>query len=461
MSDDESDADSGSRSLRQLARGFRKRTLTSAKLAAKVGLKAAKRQISRGWTPGDDEPEETETDLEGARKLVEELGSLKGLMMKFGQIASYMPGAMTPKAQRILSQLQAHTTAMEWDTVRGVLEGELSGSTDELFESLSSKPFAAASIGQVHRARHEGRDVAVKIQYPGIEDVLAEDLRSAKLMARVSTFGMAMDGPVIIEEIRQRMLEECDYDLEARSQETFRRIFEPLDGASAPEVVGERSSGRVLTSVLDPGVNFQTFVDTAPQEARDRAAAVIFGTCFRCIFSHCIYNADPHPGNYLLSLDGDVTFLDFGCVRHFDPTMIAAWRRVAKATLAGDAKAFRDSYVDLGFVPKPDKFDWEHQWSMMQYLYRPFLTTEPFTYTQDYVRESYGLMIFDNPNRFKTAMPSQWVFLNRLQWGLNSILAALNASARYGVLYREALDLPSDPVRVPGHPGLSDADRDR
>ena len=456
--DERDESEDGPRSLRQLARGFRKRTLTSAKLAAKVGIKAAKRQLSRGWSPGDPEPEETESDLAGAQKLVDELGALKGLMMKFGQIASYMPGAMSPKAQRILSKLQANTTAMAWDTVRHVLESELDGSTDELFDSLQRDPFAAASIGQVHRARHDGRDVAVKIQYPGIEDVLAEDLRSAKIMARVSTFGMAMDGQDVIEEIRQRMLEECDYDLEARSQQTFRRVFDPLDGASAPEVITERSSGRVLTSVLDPGVDFQTFVDTASQAARDRAAAVIFGTCFRCIFSHCIYNADPHPGNYLLSPDGDVSFLDFGCVRHFDPEMIDAWRRVAKATLAQDEKAFRDNYVELGFVPRPDRFDWGHQWSMMQYLYRPFLTSEPFRYTHEYVRESYGLMIFDNPNRFKTAMPPQWVFLNRLQWGLNSILAALGASARYGVLYREALDLPSDPVRVPGHPGLSDMD---
>ncbi len=220
-------------------------------------------------------------------------------------------------------------------------------------------------------------------------------------------------------------------------------------------MVDSHTTRRVITSELDPGQGFQTFVDTAPQAAKDRAGAVIFSTCFRCIFSHAIYNADPHPGNYLLAPNGDVTFLDFGCVRHFDTTMIEAWRRVAKATLAGDKAGFRRHYVELGFVPKPDKFDWDHQWAMMQYLYRPFLATGPFAYSNDYVRESYGLMIFDNPNRFRTAMPAQWVFLNRLQWGLNSILAALGASARYCDLYREALELPSEPLRIEGHPGLA------
>ncbi|MEM6992791.1 MAG: AarF/ABC1/UbiB kinase family protein [Myxococcota bacterium] len=444
--------DEAPKSLRQLARGFRKRTLTTAKLATKVGLKAMKRQLAgAGAEPGAPQPDE---DLSSAHKLVDELGALKGLMMKFGQIASYMPGAMSPKAQRVLAKLQAHTTAMEWDTVAEVLASELGRTPDDAFESLSHEPFAAASIGQVHRATLDGKAVAVKIQYPGIEEVLAEDLRSAKVMARVSTLGMAIDGKSLVAEMRARILEECDYELEARSQEAFRTLFDPLPGASVPATVASHSTRRVLTSVLDPGAGFQSFIGDAPQAAKDRAGAIIFSTCFRCIFSHCIYNADPHPGNYLLSPDGDVTFLDFGCVRHFDPTMIDWWRRVAKATLAGDKAGFIRDYPQLGFVPKPDKFDWDHQWNMMQYLYRPFLTDGPFTYTDSYVRESYGLMIFDNPNRFRTAMPPEWVFLNRLQWGLNSILAALGSTARFCDLYREALDLPSDPLRIEGHPGL-------
>ena len=430
------------KSLRTLARGFRQRTLKTARLATRVGLKAVKRQLGSGRPLDAVDPEETEADLASTHKLVDELGALKGLMMKFGQIASYMPGALPPKAQRVLSKLQAETIAMEWDTVRRVIESELGAGVDDLFEEFSREPFAAASIGQVHRARFEGRDVAVKIQYPGIEEVLTEDLRSAKLIGRLATLGMAIDGKGVIDEMRDRIMEECDYALEARSQDAFRRLFAPMDGARVPTVVGERSTQRVLTSSLDAGSAFQKFNDTASQEAKNRAGLVIFSTCFRSIFAHCVYNADPHPGNYLFSPDGDVTFLDFGCVRHFDPAMIDVWRRVAKATLADDFPTFRNNYPDLGFVPDPGKFDWEYQWAMMKYLYRPFITTKPFRYTQAYVRESYGLMLFDNPNRFRTAMPQAWVFLNRLQWGLNSILAFLGADALFCDAYRAALDAP-------------------
>ena len=270
-------------------------------------------------------------------------------------------------------------------------------------------------------------------------------------LARVGTLGMAIDGKELVREIQSRVVEECDYELEARSQEAFRELFEAtMEGAHVPAVVPARSARQVLTTVLDPGQNFYRFCDEASQEERDRAALIIFGTCFRCIFKHCIYNADPHPGNYLFAPGGDVTFLDFGCVRTFDPSMIEVWKSVAKAVLDDDEAKFRRHYPDLGFVPDRAKFDWTHQWEMMQYLYRPFLAQGPFRYTHDYVRESYGLMLFDNPNRFRTAMPPEWLFLNRLQWGLNSIMAHLGANAPFGTAYRAALEEPCEPLRVPG-----------
>lgn len=443
MTDHDSD-DPGT--LFGLARGFRDRTLVTAKLATKVGLGFARRTLGGKDRPSTTDPED-DASVEAAGDLVEQLGRLKGLVMKIGQIASYMPGTLPPRAQRVLTKLQAESTAMKWSTVREVVREELGDAPEALFETIATEPFAAASIGQVHRARHESRDVAVKIQYPGIEDVLRQDLKAAGVLAKLGMMGSDLDAKSLMAELRARMLEECDYRLEAAHQAAFRQLLaDDLAGARVPEVVTERSSRRVLTTVLDPGQPFYPFCEGASQTARDRAGAIIFRASMGSIFRHLAFNGDPHPGNYLFAPDGSVTFLDFGCVRRFDPSMIAAWRDVARAALHGDRSAFVANYPRLGFVKRPDKFDWDHQWQMMRYLYRPFLATEPFQYTHEYVRESYGLMIFDNPNRFRTAMPPEWLLLNRLQWGLTSVLAHLGARVRWGDILREVVETPAQPA---------------
>ncbi|MEM7156363.1 MAG: AarF/ABC1/UbiB kinase family protein [Myxococcota bacterium] len=434
--------------LRGIARGFRKRTLVTAKLASKMGAGFVKRSLVRPKAGEPEaEPVEDSEAVKSAAELVKELGALKGLVMKIGQIASYMPGSLPPEAQRVLTKLQANTTAMEYPQIEQVLVEQLGRPPEELFESFETEALAAASIGQVHRARFEGRDVAVKIQYPGIEDALRADLKTATLMGRLGSIGSSIDGASLVTELRDRVLEECDYRLEANNQTAFARLFESMPGAHVPAVVPERSALRVLTSELDAGQSFYPFCDEASEETRNRAGEIIFRVCFDCLFRHSVYNADPHPGNYLLSPQGDVTFLDFGCVRRFTPEMIEAWKRMARSVIAGDEARFRETFPALGMVGNPKKFDWDHQWAMMNYLYRPFLSTTPFTYTHDYVKESYGMMIFDNPNRRTSAMPPQWLFLNRLQWGLNSVLAHLRATAPWGDLWRAALESPTvDPA---------------
>jgi predicted unusual protein kinase regulating ubiquinone biosynthesis (AarF/ABC1/UbiB family) len=437
-----SDDPTNDRRLDALASGFRGRTLVTAKLASRMGLAYVKRTLGRDRDP--DPPKAIDT----ATELVRQFGALKGLVMKFGQMASYLPGAFPPEAQAVLAELQSASTAMSYDKIAAVVEAELGAPPERAFERFEREPFAAASIGQVHRARHEGREVAVKVQYPGIDEVLRSDVSTVGLLAKVSTFGTAIDGGALAEELGERLAEECDYLLEARHQAMFARLFAADPRAHVPSVVGERTTRRVLTTELAPGRSFYDFAKAADPETKNAAAETIFGTCFRSIFRHCAYNADPHPGNYLFEDEGRVTFLDFGCIRRFSPPMIDAWKRCALSVVAGDRRAFRDAYVALGFVPKPDKFDWDHQWEMMSYLYLPFLQREPFTYTHEYVQKSYAVMIFDNPNRMRTAMPREWLLLNRLQWGLNSILAHLGATGDWPRLWREAIESPTEPAAL-------------
>ena len=441
--------------LERLATGLRGRTLKTAKLASRLGMRYAKRTLGRAAT--EVTPEMRAQAVERAESLVEELGALKGLVMKIGQIASYMPGAMSPEAQRVLSRLQAKTTAMVYERVEEVVREELGGPPDALFDDFEPTPFAAASIGQVHRASVDGRPVAVKVQYPGIEDVLRSDLRAVGVLARMSAVGTRLDGGALVAELRARMLEECDYRVEARHQELFHRLWSNQQGNHVPEVVRSHSARRVLTTALVDASDFQSFCDEAPVEARNRAAEIIFRTCFETVFHRCIYNADPHPGNYLFHDDGEVTFLDFGCVRRFDPDMIDRWKRVALSVVNGDRAAFRKRYVEAGFCTDPRRFDWDHQWEVMRYLYLPFTQKEPFTYTHDYVQKSYGLMIFDNPNKARTAMPPDWLFVNRLQWGLNSVLAFLGATGPWPEIWRAAVESETCPaLPVPAEGPLPD-----
>lgn len=426
--------------LDELAKGFRKRTLVTAKLAGKMGLKMARRTLGG---PREPDAVDVEKAADAARELVVQLGGLKGLVMKLGQMASYLPGALPDAAQRELAKLQAQSTAMSFARVREVIERELGGAPDALFESFDPEPFAAASIGQVHRARFEGRDVAVKVQYPGIEEVLASDLSTVGFFAKVSTLGLPMDAGSIVEELRSRVLEECDYEREAKSQRELAALMEGDPDVHVPAIVGARSTKRVLTTEYVDALRFAELIERGTQEARDRAGGVIFRSCFSTLFRHGIYNGDPHPGNYLFHADGRVTFLDFGCVRRFDERFIETWKAFARGMIDDERDRFPERLRALGFVGSAKGFDYDAQWEITQYLYRPFKQkSPPFTYTDEYVRESYGVLLFDNPNQRKTAMPPEWVLLNRLQWGLNAVLSKLNATGPWPTWFREAVEAP-------------------
>ena len=438
--------------IEEIASGFRKRTVKTALLAGKLGLKFMKKSAGLSVKSVD-----KEKAVEAASILVRELGALKGIVMKVGQLASYMPGAMPPEAQKVLAQLQSQSTSLSFGKVDAVVVDQFGQSAHELFSEFDTEPFAAASIGQVHRARYEGSEVAVKVQYPGIEDLLDGDLKLIGKLLRVGSIGTAMDGKAIALELRDRIIDECDYLAEARNQTHFVQLFSTLPDARVPKVIPERTSKRVITSELVDAKGFYPFCEKAPQAIKDKAGETIFRTCFQSLFQYCVYNADPHPGNYLFHDDGSVTFLDFGCVRKFDPVMIDAWKRCALGIVKNDIPAFKQGFTDLGLVGKPKKFDWDYQWRVMQYLYRPFTQQEPFTFTHDYVTESYDLMLFKSTNKMTAGMPAEWLFLNRLQWGLNSVLAHLGATGRWPELWLNAITSPTEPPPwVLASPGVTE-----
>lgn len=429
----------GETKLTELAKGFRKRTLVTARLGAKLSMKAARRSLGSAKPDAD----ATSEAIAKARKLVLEMGQLKGLVMKVGQMASYLPGAVPEEMQSVFAELQAQSIAMESDKVVAVLEEELGAPVDTLFDEFEREPFAAASIGQVHRAVFEGRPVAVKVQYPGIEELLRSDMKTVGMLARMATMGMPSDGKALAHELGARILEECDYRREAAHQTMFAGLLGEIEGVSVPAVVPERSARRVLTTELVDALPFAAFLARADQDAKNRAGARIWAATFELLFHRGTYNADPHPGNYLFSEDGHVWLLDYGCVRHFEREFVERWKRYAKALVALDEDAHRDAFVGLGMVPKPKKLDWDYQWRAAQHLYRPMLR-ERFGFTDEYVKESYGLHVFDSPNKFHLAMPAEWLLLNRLQWGLYAVLSSLQAEADFATPFRTAIESPTE-----------------
>jgi predicted unusual protein kinase regulating ubiquinone biosynthesis (AarF/ABC1/UbiB family) len=441
--------------LTELARGFRKRTWVTARLMAKLGTRLARENLGMAELAGHVDPERAAA---AARAVLEQLGGLKGLAMKLGQMMSYLDHSLPPEARAVLARLQAQSQPMAYAQIAAQIRDDLGGEPEDLFDRFVPTPFAAASIGQVHRADRGGVALAVKVQYPGIDEALRADIKTVGRLARLATLLSPVQGAELVDELAARVLEECDYRREADNLDTFAGLLAGHPTVEVPALHRDRSGQRVLTTELVERAPFAAFAASAPQASRDRAGAAIYEVCMRSIFGSCAYNADPHPGNYLFGPGGEVTLLDFGCVKYFPPAFIAAWKRLARAILAGDEPAFRDALADAGLVGRRRRFDYAHQLEAMRLLYQPMLAPGPSRFTPEHIARVHDALLFKNRNKLRLALPPDWLFVNRLQFGLFSVLAELGAEADWGTLFRAALDTPTAPVS-PG-PGSAPARRE-
>ena len=447
-----------------VAQGFRQRTLVTAKLSAKLGVGVAKSLIkhkTQGVFPGkainladealnadlsvvENRERLTKDAVDTALKLFEDMDQLKGLVMKFGQMASYMTTQMPPEAQRVMAKLQAEASALPFYEIKSLLVKELGRPLEEVFDSFESEAMAAASIGQVHKAVYKGQAVAVKIQYPGVKQAISSDLSLIDKfvpMAAMATsvMGMSVDNKAIFKELHDRIIEECDYKREAKNQQYALACWPNDDKIIIPGVVEELCSDNVLVTEFMEGKGFYDFRDTATQEAKNRAAETLFRMSYESIFKFAFFNGDPHPGNYLFREDGQVVFLDFGCVRYFEPEFLEVWRGAVKSVLAGDKESFKVFIRDMGFVGNEEKFDWDYQWDLYGFILAPITSDGPFTYTKEYKEEGNRFFIYENKNKKSMNLPKPFVLVNRLQWGLKTILVDLQATGDFSTSFRNAL----------------------
>ncbi|MCA9670703.1 MAG: AarF/ABC1/UbiB kinase family protein [Myxococcales bacterium] len=366
---------------------------------------------------------------------------MKGMAMKLGQVISYMDVPLPDVVQGKLARLQTGEQAMDLETVQAVVERAFDAPPASLFERFDAQPIAAASIGQVHRARFAGREVAVKVQYPDVAQSFEDDLGTITRFASLASLASAVDGRAIVEELRARLREECDYLREARYQQAFAARFAGQPEIVVPEVIADRCAPTVLTTRWCDGARFEAFCSDATQPQRDAAAHTLVRFSYLSLLSLHTIQADPHPGNYLFEARA-IAFLDFGCVRVLPADFAAALRATIVALRRDDRAAFDEAITALGLVGNARRFDFAHAYAMMKHLYRPLLAPR-FAFTREYLREGYQYNGPRSPNARTLSIPPAYVWVARLQWGLWALLARLGAEGRFAPVLDEALAAPT------------------
>jgi predicted unusual protein kinase regulating ubiquinone biosynthesis (AarF/ABC1/UbiB family) len=386
--------------------------------------------------------------LETAMKMVSVLGEMKGAAMKLGQLASFIDTEfLPPEYQEIyheqLAKLRTSAPPMPWDKVKTVLEEEYRDEEiHEIYSDFEREAFAAASIGQVHRATLiDGREVAVKIQYPGVAEALEADLANAGMIVRLAkALAPGLDAKAVAEELRERVLEELDYEYEAQNQRSFARAYRGHPFIYVPDVLTRLSHRRVLVTEFVEGKGFEE-VKGLDDDERSRFGEIVFRFCFGSIYHLLHFNADAHPGNYILMEDGRVAFLDFGMTKKLDPEQVELEQVAVDAAANKDPEALRQALHDLGFIKKPSKTDAERLMEHVMLIGGWYLEDREYTVskrrvmkvieaTSDPRSEYYDLMR-------RESVPADELMGRRMEVGVLAVLAQLGATRNWHRIMRE------------------------
>jgi predicted unusual protein kinase regulating ubiquinone biosynthesis (AarF/ABC1/UbiB family) len=299
--------------------------------------------------------------VETAMQIVKVLGGMKGAAMKIGQVLSFMDVGLVPEEYREqfqaeLAKLRDSAPTVPFDRMQEVIEGDLGEPVESAFAEFDSQPIAAASIGQVYRARLEdGQAVAVKVQYPGIAEAVEADMQNLGMILRLARrITPQADMKAVGDEIKERVIEELDYQLEAQNQRTMARLYRNHPFIVIPRVIGSLSGERVLVTELVEGTGFET-LRREPDEERNRIGEIVFRFYFGSMYRHRRFSGDPHPGNMMRLADGRVAFLDFGLFKTLRPAAVALELACQRAASEGDAEELHRLFASGGFLPQPEK----------------------------------------------------------------------------------------------------------
>ena len=431
-----------------------KRFFKLAGMTAQVAGSYAKTRIKSMFQSEEDAERERNAahELNGGR-IARTLGELKGAVMKVGQMASIASDLLPKELAEALRSLQRQAPPVDFAVIARQIESELGAPPEVLFKRFEVEPFAAASIGQVHRATtDDGREVVVKVQYPGVDGAVDSDLAQLKFALKAGGFVKRATGLVdvkqqsldeVFAEIRARLVEELDYCNEADNVRRFREIHRGDPHVIIPEVVGERSAQRVLTLTYEPGDRLDELDARGySQEVRDRIGDNLFRALAAQLFQHGLLHADPNPGNLAFRPSGDIVLYDFGCVKQVAPEIAAAYAQTIRCGLAEDYDGVVVGLRGLG-VRNPDGPAVEpafyKQWRDILAL--PFLTGEPFDYAAATIHDDAFRMLPGAIKRMASFQPARdIIFIDRAIAGHYGNLRRVRARGRVLDMVQPYLD---------------------
>jgi predicted unusual protein kinase regulating ubiquinone biosynthesis (AarF/ABC1/UbiB family) len=389
---------------------------------------------------------------EGAEKLVSTLGDLKGMAMKLGQALSMESDLFPPEVQSILARLQNQAPAMGYSSVAEVIEDELGAPPEKCFERFEKEPFAAASLGQVHRAwMKDGREVAVKVQYPSVAKALQADLNNLSLLVKAFSMGNRLtDGRAYFEEFRNELSLEVDYRREAELNRAFAAASERLPDLRVPDVVNSHSTGRVLTLEMLPGATLKQFMESGADNAeRFRVSRLLVRALQGPFLLGGVVHADPHPGNFLVMPDGKLGVLDFGSVKRPPVAFVNGARKLLALGVGGAPLDLLQTCRELGFdVGLPDA---EARGLLQQIteISSRSVATDSYDYGNDQVVADMRNFGRANGLRLlKIRPPHEGILYFRALGGLVQNLRRLGATGNFRKIHQELLEMTEQPDRA-------------
>ena len=427
----------------RLARTSRVGRLAAGQAARQLGTRAA--NVVR--SEDDAAAAMSRRQLETAQQIVAALGTMKGAAMKLGQVMSFLDVGLVEEQYReefqaTLAQLRDSAPKVSWAQMKKVVESELDDPIDEVFETFDPVPIAAASIGQVYKARLEsGRDVAVKVQYPGVAGAVRADMKNLgmilRLMKRVAP---GLDAKEIGDEIRGRIDEELDYELEAANQRSLARQFRDHPFIVIPDVVTSLSRERVIVTELVNGRGFEE-MKQLPEAERNRLGEIIFRFYFGCMYRLREFSGDPHPGNCILLDDGRMAFLDFGLFKRITAEAAEVElqsQRLGSERRAGQLIAHMHAH---GFIADPDSWTDESILGMFDDITWWYTRDEEIELTPE-IATDVTIQMTDPRSRHwgamrKETLPRDHLFGRRLETLTLAVLGQLHARANWYRIARE------------------------